>query len=112
MSDYCDSAWETKGEPTTTAYGANNSGFNEMGQRLAPKPVFNLHGSTVPNRPPVDLRIVAAMVSDYHRVHGKLPRTLRVTGPKQGESFRGIKVPLIGMVCLDITYGAEFNHVA
>ena len=112
MTDYVESRWETKGEPTTTAYGANQSGFNEFGHRLPPKAVYNLHGVHSPNRPPVDLGMIAAMVTDFHRVHGKNPKALHVVGPKQGESFRGIKVPLIGMVCLDITYGAEFNHVA
>ena len=112
MSDYVESAWESKGERTTTAYGANNSGFNEMGHRLPPKPVYNLHGTHVPNRPPVPLQDIAAMVTEYHRVNGCLPKHLLVHGPKQSDTYRGFRVPLLGYCGLDISYNAERTHVA
>lgn len=105
-------AWSTHGEPTTTAYGANLSGKNEFGQALAPKPVHNLHGVRVPSRQPVSFSDLCEMVSDFHRVHGRMPTELHVIGPKQGDRFRGFRVPMLGYVGLDIHYEAERNHVA
>lgn len=111
MSDYVESRWETKGEPTTTAYGANQSGFNEFGHRLPPKPVHNLHGISGIGRQSVHPRSIMELVTDFHRVTGTLPTRLLVKGLKQGDKYNGVMVPSLGYIGLDVEYGADETHV-
>jgi hypothetical protein len=111
VSDYVESAWQTKGEPTTTAYGAHQSGFNEFGHRLPPKPVHNLHGAAGVPRDRIGLLPLDSLCHEFYRVTGTLPKELHVPGPKQADRFRSVNVHGIGTAFLDIRYGSETLHV-
>lgn len=105
-------AWSARGEPTTTAYGANLSGRNEFGQALAPKAVRNLHGIKISSRQPIPVHDLFHMVSDFNRAYGRMPTELHITGPNRGDKYWGLMAPLLGYVGLDIIYEAERNHVS
>lgn len=113
MNDYTESVhpWgSTSGERTTTDYALG--GKNEFGQRVPPKPVFNLHGVHVPNRPPVDPREVALLALEFHRHAGRWPTELHIAGPKQSTTARSFSVPGFGPLLLSIAYEAKETHVA
>lgn len=105
------SPWESHGEPTTTAYGANNSGFNELGQRLHPKPVHNLHGIRVGGRQAISNSELNHLAVEFHKATGKKPTKVFLAQPSNGDRGVGFTSPQIGWLYIDLEFNAEKTRV-
>lgn len=106
----------------TTDYGmidpatGKNTGRNEFGEICEPKDVD--YSRMPPGCAMQGARLslsdttIRAMAADFHRRHGVPPSTLHLPEPCGHHKYLGLMVPGVGLVGLDIHYGAQGAYVA
>ena len=106
MSDEVVNPWNTAGQRTTTNYALG--GRNEFGQRVPPKPLYNLHGIATPRaKTRVDADAITEMIDAFYKLHGRYPTRYYSTYPK-GDLLGQV----FDKVYLSFVYGAERDYVA
>lgn len=97
----------------TTDYGMAGP-VNEFGVEKPAKDVNFLHtpgAGLTGTKLPVSRHYIRYLICEFFEANGVAPKILRVSGPTLHHKAMAIEVPGLGIIPLDIEYGAGETHV-